>query len=67
MKRRKIDRMAYGYLSPAMLSILVFTCLPIAYTVFISFTNYNLYHITDYNMVGLNNYATIFTSSLKSA
>ena len=66
MRKLKNNMVAYGFLSPAMISILVLTCLPIAYTVFISFTNYNLYHIDDYNFVGFDNYTTILSSSLKN-
>jgi arabinogalactan oligomer/maltooligosaccharide transport system permease protein len=63
--RKKIQKSAFVWISPAFLSILVFTLLPIIYTVFISFTNYNMYHLEEYDMVGWQNYRDIFGSSLR--
>lgn len=63
--RKKKNGKAYVYLMPALISILVVTCLPIIYTVILSFTNYNMYHLTDYDFIGLKNYITVFTGSLK--
>lgn len=63
---KKNNRMAYTYLAPALISILVVTVLPIIYTVVISFTNYNMYHINDFSFVGLTNYITVFTGSIKN-
>lgn len=63
---KKNNPKAYIYLLPALLSILFVTCLPIVYTVFISFTNYNMYHLTDFSFVGLENYLTVFSGSLKN-
>lgn len=63
---KKNNPKAYLYLLPALLSILFVTCLPIVYTVFISFTNYNMYHLTDFSFVGLENYLTVFSGSLKN-
>ena len=40
-----------------MLLILVVIVFPIAYTGYISLTNMNLYHWTDYGFIGLSNYA----------
>lgn len=63
---RKKNPKAYLYLTPALLSILTVTCLPILYTIYISFTNYNMYHLNDFSLVGLQNYITIFSGSLKN-
>lgn len=63
---KKNNRRAYTYLAPALISILVVTVLPIIYTVVISFTNYNMYHINDFSFVGLTNYITVFTGSIKN-
>ncbi len=64
--KRKNNKRAYAYLAPALISILVVTCLPIIYTVVISFTNYNMYHLTDWEFVGFLNYATVFAGSIKN-
>lgn len=64
MKKRNNVR-AYPYLFPALLSILIVTILPIIYTVIISFTNYNMYHLEDYILIGLSNYAEVFSGSIR--
>ena len=64
--RKKNNAMGYAYLSPALISILIVTCLPIIYTVFLSFTNYNMYHLDDYTFVGLENYKTVFSGSIRN-
>lgn len=45
------------YCVPALLLILIVIVFPIAYTGWISLTNMNLYHWTDYEFIGLDNYA----------
>lgn len=64
--KKKNNLKAYPYLIPSLLSILVVTCLPIIYTVVISFTNYNMYHLEDFVCVGLDNYKEVFTGSIKN-
>ena len=64
--KKKDNGRAYAYLSPALISILFVTCLPIVYTVYISFTNYNMYHLTNFTFVGLQNYLTVLTGSIKN-
>lgn len=49
----------WGYLWPALLSIVVLSFFPIAYSVYIAFTNYDLYHFTDFHFVGLANFLAI--------
>lgn len=44
------------YCVPALLLILIVIVFPIAYTGWISLTNMNLYHWTDYEVIGLDNY-----------
>lgn len=63
--RIKDNSRAIPYLTPALISILLVTCIPILYTVFISFTNYNMYHLNDFTWIGLENYLTVFSGSLK--
>lgn len=58
-KNSKKKKIAYAFIAPAIISILVFTVVPIIYTVFISFTNYNMYHLEDFNMVGIANYLEV--------
>ncbi len=65
MKKQNNHR-AYAYLMPALISILVVTCLPIIYTIALSFTNYNMYHLEDFTFVGLQNYVTVFSGSIKN-
>lgn len=45
------------YCVPALLLILVVIVFPITYTGWISLTNMNLYHWTDYELIGFGNYA----------
>ena len=61
--KKKNNAGAYPYLLPALLSILVVTCLPIVYTVIISFTNYNMYHLSDFSFIGLENYLTVLSAA----
>lgn len=56
----------YAYLSPALISIFVLTFLPILYTVYIAFTNYNMNHINDYTLVGFENFKYILTGPFKN-
>ena len=65
MNKKKNAR-AYAYLAPALISIFLVTCLPIFYTVYLSFTNYNMFHLTDFTWVGLQNYVTVLTGSIRS-
>lgn len=49
----------YGYLAPALATMAVLSFLPIAYSVYVAFTNYDLYHFTTFHFVGLANFAAI--------
>jgi len=66
MNKVKNNITAYSFMTPALVSILVLTFLPVVYTVFISFTNYNMYHLDDYDFVGWNNYVTLMQGSFKN-
>jgi arabinogalactan oligomer/maltooligosaccharide transport system permease protein len=66
MNKAKNNLIAYGFLTPSLASILLFTFLPILYTVFISFTNYNMYHLDSFDFVVLKNYETVLFGSIKS-
>lgn len=52
----------YLNLSPAFIIILVLSLYPIIYTVYISFTNYNMYHWKNAKFIGLQQYSKIFSS-----
>ena len=64
--KKKNNLKAYPYLLPALLSILLVTVVPIIYTIVISFTNYNMYHLEDFSFVGFVNYLEVFTGSIRS-
>ncbi|MCL2050871.1 MAG: sugar ABC transporter permease [Lachnospiraceae bacterium] len=66
MKRKKESLIAYAYLTPALASILLMTVVPIIYTVYISFTNYNLYHLDSFEFIGFRNYITVLSGSIKN-
>ena len=63
--RRKDNAKAIPYLLPALVSILIVTCIPIIYTIVISLTNYNMYHLNDFTFIAFQNYLTVFSGSLK--
>ncbi len=51
----------FAYMSPALITIAVFSLLPALWTIYIAFTNYGLYHMRDYHLIGLGNFIEIFT------
>ena len=53
----KLNWKPWFYCVPALLLILIVIVFPIAYTGYISLTNMNLYHWTDYEIIGFGNYA----------
>ncbi|XJZ26659.1 carbohydrate ABC transporter permease [Bacillota bacterium Lsc_1132] len=62
-KRRKVNWSAYGFLSPALISISVLSIAPILYTMYIAFTNFNSAHFLSYQWVGLKNFESILNPS----
>lgn len=64
MSSKKNKKIALCFILPALISIIVFTIAPIIYTVFISFTDYNMYHLDDFSMVGIQNYVNVITGSI---
>lgn len=56
----------YVYLSPALISIFILAFLPIIYTIYIAFTNYNLNHLEDFHLIGFSNFVSIFSGPFKS-
>ncbi|MCX7923695.1 MAG: sugar ABC transporter permease [Clostridia bacterium] len=68
MKKGKFSKeklSPYLYMSPALMSIFILSLLPVVYTVYIAFTNYNLNHMEDYGFGGIENFRLILTGSLK--
>jgi arabinogalactan oligomer/maltooligosaccharide transport system permease protein len=63
--KKKKKTSSAPFLAPALVSILLFTVVPIVFTVVISFTNYNMYHIDNPRFVGWVNYADLVTGNLK--
>ena len=63
-KNKKKTNIAYAFIAPALISISIFTVLPIVYTIFISFTNYNMYHLDDFSVVGITNYLDVIRGSI---
>jgi arabinogalactan oligomer/maltooligosaccharide transport system permease protein len=47
------------FVGPALLAIVVMTAIPIAYNVYISFTNRSLRQLTSFEFIGLNNYRAL--------
>lgn len=56
---------AAWFLMPALISFTLFTLIPLAYSVFIAFTNYSLYTFKNYAFVGLANFIELLTGPLR--
>jgi arabinogalactan oligomer/maltooligosaccharide transport system permease protein len=70
MERKKkgsiLDKIKpYFYLSPALISIILLSLLPILYTIYIAFTNYNINHMENFKIIGFENFKQILTGPLK--
>lgn len=59
MSRRPL--LPYAYIAPALLLMTVLSLLPNLYSVYLAFTNFSLYHYTDFRFVGLRNFLTILS------
>lgn len=62
-RKKKVDWSAYAYLSPALVTICVLSIVPIIYTIYISFTNFNQTHFVSYQFVGIQNYKALLSPS----
>ncbi len=51
------------YILPAVVLMIVLSLIPNLYSVYLAFTNFSLYHYTDFEFVGLRNFAKIFSAS----
>lgn len=56
MKRRLA---AYPYLIPGLVGLCATTLVPVAYSIYIAFTNYSTKHLFNYTFVGLDNFKRI--------
>ena len=55
-KKTKNTLFAYVWSAPSLILILLIVIFPILYTAYISLTNMNVYHWTNYEFIGLKNY-----------
>lgn len=53
---------ALPFLFPALLTMSVLSIAPIAYTIYISFTNFDAMHFLSYQFVGLQNFSEMFSA-----
>lgn len=53
----------YIYVAPAVLLTVFLTLLPNLYSLYLSFTNYSLYHFNQFDFVGLRNYFRVVSGS----
>ena len=60
-RKAKVQWSSYGYLAPALISIAVLSIVPILYTVYIAFTNFNAAHFLSYQFVGWHNFRELLT------
>ncbi|GKU25724.1 carbohydrate ABC transporter permease [Clostridium folliculivorans] len=56
---------AIPYLLPALISIFIFTVLPIIYTIYVSLTDFTMYNRDNYHFVGLSNFVDVLTGPFK--
>jgi multiple sugar transport system permease protein len=54
---------AWGLLAPTLILFAVFTLIPLVIAIYLSFTDYDLYYNCDF--IGWENYATLFSNSVK--
>lgn len=57
------QNIAFAYLAPIIISVIIFTIIPFFYTLYISFTNYHLiYHFAEFNWIGWDNFERVFVT-----
>lgn len=64
-KRLKDTIKAMPYLLPAVISIIIFTIIPIVYTIVIAFTDYTMYSQGNVKFVGFANFIEVLTGPFK--
>ena len=65
MSMKNKNRKAYYFLIPAIISIFIFTIMPIVSTVYYAFTDYTQYSKGDINFVGLANFKEVLAGPFK--
>ena len=67
VKKKKLETgKAFKYLSPAFISIMILTLLPILYTIWLAFTNKTMFTQPDeLQLVGLDNFVEVLTGPFK--
>ncbi len=65
MGMKKKSPKAYYFLAPALISILIFTVMPIISTVYYAFTDYTQYSKGNINFVGFANFKEVLTGPFK--
>jgi len=63
-KKFKETLKAFLILSPAMILIFIFYVIPIVQNIWLSFTNYSVVHMYDYEFIGFENYKYIFSEGI---
>lgn len=53
----------YLYIAPAVILMCILTLLPNLYSLYLSFTNYSLFHFKEFDFVGFRNYLRILSGS----
>jgi arabinogalactan oligomer/maltooligosaccharide transport system permease protein len=61
--RQGAGGLPYLYLAPALTLLAALSLLPNLYSVYLAFTNFSLYHYSDFQFVGLRNFERILASS----
>lgn len=62
VNKRKISHHVYGYLftAPLLIGLAIFFFVPLAYAIYLSFTNYSFANIDTYTFIGFDNYIRAF-------
>ncbi len=60
---RALARNAHAYIAPALLALAILTFYPVAYGIWLGFTNAHQTHLGDNAFVGLANFVTVLTAS----
>lgn len=67
VSKLKRNPTSYLYLTPALITIFIFTVAPILYSIYIAFTNYSINNMDNYTFVGLKNFKDIIAGPFKDA
>lgn len=63
MLKNASPKTAYSFIMPAMIIVFLCSLIPNLYSMYIAFTNYSLYHYTNFQFVGFKNFITIITQN----